>query len=69
MEVLRQEIRLAGKYGAKLNCGKMVLYVIGGEGVGDVSEFEGMGIRVDRSRNIWFMEAHISGDADSLYNF
>jgi len=48
----------------------MVLYIVGGEGFdGAVSEFETMGISIDRSMNISFMKAPVCGSQDFLQQF
>ena len=70
LKVLKAEMGIAERYGAKFNMSKMVLYVVGGEGFnGDVSEFELLGIKIDRTMNISFMRAPVCGSQEFLQQF
>ena len=71
LEVLKEEKVLAERYGARLNLTKMVVYIVGGEGVTDESlrGFEELGIKIDRSMNIVFMKAPVHGSTEFLHDF
>eukprot|EP00973_Karenia_brevis_P078574 10907959-Karenia_brevis.AAC.1 len=63
LKVLRGEIAIAHEYGLRYNFGKLVVYPLAGDGfTGDVSEFERLGITVDWSGNVKFMQVPIVGD-------
>eukprot|EP00973_Karenia_brevis_P086630 12013269-Karenia_brevis.AAC.1 len=57
LKALKGEIALGSEYGVRCNYSKMVVYVLGGQAFqGDLSEFERMGIKVDYSGNVKFMQ-------------
>eukprot|EP00973_Karenia_brevis_P024177 3337719-Karenia_brevis.AAC.1 len=59
------EIAIGHEYGLRNNYSKMVLYPLAADGfTGDVSEFERLGISVDYSGNVKFMQVPIAGDGD-----
>ena len=69
-EALRGEMAMAEQYGVKFNFGKMVVYTVAGdEFEGDLSEFERLGIRIDRSQNITFMKAIVQGSEEFIRTF
>ena len=69
-EQFRQEIRLAEKYGLKVDPSKCTLYLLAGEAFrGDVSRFQALGVKVVIGANILMLKTPISQDADFLHSF
>ena len=67
MKVLEGEARIAGEYGLRYNFDKMVVYPLAGNRfVGDLSGFRRLGITVDFSCNVKFMQVPIVGDSTFL---
>eukprot|EP00973_Karenia_brevis_P021528 2959192-Karenia_brevis.AAC.1 len=67
LRVLRGEIAIAQEYGLRYNYSKMVVYPMAGEEfVGDVSEFQRMGITVDYSGNVKFMQVPVVGNREFI---
>ena len=61
-KVLEKEIQLGPEYGLRNNYGKMVVYPLAGDRfTGDLSKFVELGIPVDYSGNIKFMQVPIVG--------
>eukprot|EP00973_Karenia_brevis_P028255 3893536-Karenia_brevis.AAC.1 len=73
LRVLKGEIAIGREYGIKQNFDKMVAYTLAGDkflqGMGDrdrrkvLKEFEDLGIKLDYSGNVKFMQVPIVGDA------
>jgi hypothetical protein len=62
--VLEKEIALGPEYGLRFNYAKMVVYPLAGERfTGDLTKFTDLGIKVDYSGNLKFMQVPIVGDA------
>eukprot|EP00973_Karenia_brevis_P037079 5112184-Karenia_brevis.AAC.1 len=63
LKVMKGEIAIGREYGLRNNYSKMVLYPLAGNSFdGDVSEFERLGISVDYSGNVKFMQVPVVGD-------
>ena len=61
-KVLEKEIALGPEYGLRNNYEKMVVYPLAGERfTGDLSKFTDLGITVDYSGNVKFMQVPIVG--------
>ena len=66
-KVLEKEIALGREYGLRNNYDKMVLYPLAGhQFAGDLSKFIEMGIKVDYSGNVKFMQVPIAGSAQLI---
>ena len=64
LKVLEKEIELGTEYGLRNNYKKMVVYPLAGDRfVGDLSRFRELGILVDYSCNVKFMQVPIAGSA------
>ena len=62
LKVLRGELAISHEYGFRCNFDKMVLHPLAGrQFTGDVSDFERLGIKVDSSGNLKFMQVPIVG--------
>ena len=65
LKVLEREIELGSEYGLKNNYSKMVVYPLAGHRFsGDLSRFEAMGIQIDYSCNVKFMQVPIVGSPE-----
>ena len=70
LEVIKQEMTIAHRYGAKFNFSKKCLYVVGGEEVVEgLKDFEDLGIKIDRPMNIVFMKVPLHGSQVFLKDF
>jgi len=64
LKVLEKEIELGPEYGLRNNYSKMVVYPLAGDQFrGDLSKFVALGIPVDYSGNVKFMQVPIVGSA------
>ena len=62
LKVLEGEAAIASAFGLRYNFSKMVVYPLAGRGFqGDLSGFERMGIKVDWTGNVKFMQVPIAG--------
>ena len=64
-KVLEKEIALGPQYGLRNNYDKMVVYPLAGRAfTGDLSKFERLGIKVDYSQNVKFMQVPVVGSGE-----
>ena len=64
-DVLEKEIALGSEYGLRNNYDKMVVYPLAGRAfTGDLSKFERLGIQVDYSQNVKFMQVPVVGSGE-----
>ena len=67
LKVLEGEIRIGPEYGVRNNFSKMVLYPLAGERFsGELDGFRRLGVKIDFSCNVKFMQVPIVGDASFI---
>ena len=67
LKVLEKEIALGSEYGLRNNYDKMVLYPLAGDQfTGDLSKFVELGITIDYSGNVKFMQVPIAGSTQFI---